>query len=74
MDQVFPRMCFDGKGHNVQLAPASGVGHDDRTLYCNRCGDSVPMSVAVARTPTPTIGIKWPTELHATSGGTDVRS
>jgi hypothetical protein len=52
--RVFPRNCFDGEIHDIycELAPKTG---GDRVLYCRKCGDAVPLAVAVARTPTPTV-------------------
>ncbi len=67
--QVFPRMCFDGHGHSIQLAPESLTG-SERVLFCARCGDAVPLSIAIARTPTPTTGTTWTPEMTRTSGTT----
>lgn len=78
MDQrVFPRPCVGDKDkeHRVRPVAASGIGIDDRALYCTRCGDAVKLSVAMARTPTPTVGIEWTQTIGAgTAETSNVRS
>jgi len=52
-ERVFPRGCASMDGHSITSVFDETAGRV--VLVCQRCGDAVPLSVAIARTPPPII-------------------
>lgn len=51
MSDVFPFNCDSKRGH--RLMDVHDEFRNEVALVCERCGQSLPLRVALARTPTP---------------------